>query len=129
MGQNLFPLILPKNIYFDYSKTILAIFCCLVCLLGVPRTIYIGGLSLYFDNFFASKMVGSRETSATRACWSLDEVVGDLRSLVCPFVRPFVCPDVTRFLGNRSLLFSEKIGGKNFLTQNRVFGSICFYTN
>ena len=31
-------------------------------LLGVPRTIYFGCLSLYFDNFFARKTVGSRET-------------------------------------------------------------------
>ena len=37
--------------------------------------------------------------------WSLDEVVGDLRSHVCPYVRPYV----TRFLGNRSLLFSKTL--------------------
>ena len=37
--------------------------------------------------------------------WSLDEVVGDLRSHVCPSVRT----SVTRFLGNRSLLFSETL--------------------
>ena len=30
--------------------------------LGVPRTIYFGCLSLYFDNFLARKTVGSRET-------------------------------------------------------------------
>ena len=30
--------------------------------LGVPRTIYFGGLSLYFENFLARKTVGSRET-------------------------------------------------------------------
>ena len=30
--------------------------------LGVPRTIYFGYLSLYFDYFFARKTVGSRET-------------------------------------------------------------------
>ena len=40
-----------------------------------------------------------------RFFWSLDEVVGDLRSHVCPYVR--MC--VTRFLGNLSLLFSETL--------------------
>ena len=37
-------------------------FWCLFWLLGDPRTTYFGCLSLYFDNFFARKMVGSRET-------------------------------------------------------------------
>ena len=30
--------------------------------LGVPKTIYFGCLCLYFDNFFARKTVGSRES-------------------------------------------------------------------
>ena len=35
--------------------------------------------------------------------WSLDEVVGDLRIHIRPYVRPYV----TRLLENRSLLFGK----------------------
>ena len=41
--------------------------------------------------------------------WSLDEVVGDLRSHVCPYICTFVRTCVILFLGNRSLLFSETL--------------------
>ena len=62
-GQIFFPLILPKQHSLITQKRFWPFFGILSGFLGVHRTIYFGGLSLYFDNFFARKTVGSRETS------------------------------------------------------------------
>ena len=41
--------------------------------------------------------------------WSLDEVVGDLRIHVHPYVRTYGCTSVTLLLENRSLIFPETL--------------------
>ena len=57
-----FPLILPKKHSLITQKRFWPFFLVFSGFLGDPSTIYFGGLSLYFDNFFARKTVGSRET-------------------------------------------------------------------
>ena len=52
--------------------------------------------------------------------WSLDEVVGDLGSHVCPYVRPYV----RLFLGNRSLLFSETLQLVSACKREKNFPSV-----
>ena len=65
--QNFFPLILPKKHCLITQNRFWPFFGMLSGFLGVPRTIYFDGLSLYFDNLFEGKTVGSRETRET-AC-------------------------------------------------------------
>ena len=125
-----FPLILPEKHCLIAQNRFWPFFGILSGLLGVPRTIYFGCLSLYFDNFFARKTVGSRETPrdglfsfksfilnlnhirrtiATQACWSLDQLV--VETLGLAFFRPSVCSSVraSRFFSETAHYFFMKL--------------------
>ena len=121
-----FPLILPKKHCLITQNWLWPFFGILSGFLGVLRSLYFGCLSLYFDNFFARKMVRSRETQT--ACSFIP--YGNIAKSVHYFsvrknlefsLRPSVRVSATRFLGIPSLLYSETLqlvmackGGKMF---------------
>ena len=59
--SKLFSLILPKKHCLITQNRFWPSFGILSGFLGGPQNYYFGCLSLYFDNFFARKTVGSRE--------------------------------------------------------------------
>ena len=78
--QNCFPLILPKKHCLINQNRFWPFLGVLSGFLGVPQTIYFGGLSLYFENSLREKWLEVGRPCEMACCF-----------LFCTFVLPSLC--------------------------------------